>query len=1044
MNKTVLLIILTLAPLMLSAQSNLVATTAAGMSEGTWAQVTQNSTISDILVCGAGTYGNLCPAGIGNLLGDSSAGAYDPFRLQFHMTGSAHNGQALYSYYDFATNNWVTPCAPIITNGSLCTRDGNPVYPITAVSVASGVSTGANHTYTNVLMDSSNSPIAQNATFDVTVVNSGHTYTVAINNPGNGMNPAVSGKTITILGTHLGGATPTNDLVISIDDSTNNAIFTHGYHFTSVDPVTGNVYYRAFGVGGNIIVYEKPQGSSVWSVIYNGPEGASSLDAMTWWSRIVLTSTAGPLFAAVPHGGANAINRGTFPILSLYRPDLSTFINVPYTGVANSNYPTEIAYDEFLNAVFFGGGTVSPKSIWRMNFDQSTPTKLCDAPVSTGYSSEGQSLGWRLVDEPGVGRLLLIGNDDLTTLTSQAYEFDPAAAGSGCTGTWTLLTGLQAPPAGMPNPNGETRGAAGITATLTNYGVLMYVGGVATTAPTVWLYKPVGGLKTFAQQCADPGVIRCNGLSTSGELQHYYSGLGPSTPIQPYGVNPINGCVPACYYDNVKLDAVTTINGDSSLKIVVPGVNSVGAPITTFSVAGLATGNATQSGISASTTSCGGSGATFDVQENTTYPGVYFVTLDTVGSGYTVGCNLVFNGANLGGSTPTNNLTVQITVGPDTGSYTINFCNGFSGAGANCALGENKDLYVLWKQYFTSNFLTNNWTSGEGFKQISLTFGDPNSSSPQASCQPVDLPTQNVFNLGFPVAYQSCTGSSSHGPYAPFQDNLPYNCDLTSSCGGSPDSSYQDARPAPYCTFYNVGLGDFGSCFKYFADEWMTFKEHVHIGPRGAGGLINTFTISGTAPGGCATTVNSLTQDAISGSGLGAAFNVTCSGGTYTAVIHDTNTTTGTRGYHYGTTGISQITIFGTRFPGGSSPANDVTITISGGQSLYNVVGAPPLDEFENSYFELWMGRDGAHTEPVIAWGPWAISADVPASNQTFGKLLLLPYDTQRSDTTHNESSTNYAHVVISTDDIADPVASGLTPPPPTVGPHASRVYIRP
>ncbi len=228
----------------------------------------------------------------------------------------------------------------------------------------------------------------------------------------------------------------------------------------------------------------------------------------------------------------------------------------------------------------------------------------------------------------------------------------------------------------------------------------------------------------------------------------------------------------------------------------------------------------------------------------------------------------------------------------------------------------------------------------------------------------------------------------------------------------------------------------------------MTFQEHVKIGPRGAGGLVNTFTIpsagqpGGTPPGGCSTTINNLTQDSISGTGAGAAFDVTCSAGVYSAVVHNTNPVSGTRGYGYKLNGsISTLTINGTHFPGGTSPANDVMITIS--TCLFNVVGAPPLDEFVNSYFELWIGRDGQHSEPVISWGPWGLSAGTVIDDEKFGKLWLLAYDTGRSATGFPVANTNYAHVVISTNKIADPVASGFIPPPP-VDTGGSRKHLRP
>ena len=49
-------------------------------------------------------------------------------------------------------------------------------------------------------------------------------------------------------------------------------------------------------------------------------------------------------------------------------------------------------------------------------------------------------------------------------------------------------------------------------------------------------------------------------------------------------------------------------------------------------------------------------------------------------------------------------------------------------------------------------------------------------------------------------------------------------------------------------------------------------------------------------------------------------------------------------------------------------------------------------DEFTNSYVDFWMSRDGQPSEPVIAWGPYNLSAGNPTENQLYGKIWLLPY----------------------------------------------------
>src|SRR5262249_23479876 len=137
----------------------------------------------------------------------------------------------------------------------------------------------------------------------------------------------------------------------------------------------------------------------------------------------------------------------------------------------------------------------------------------------------------------------------------------------------------------------------------------------------------------------------------------------------------------------------------------------------------------------------------------------------------------------------------------------------------------------------------------------------------------------------FPIMYQSCTGSTSHGPYDGFYE-------LWQGPNGL-DYKMQNARPAPYCLYTQENSSFFpptGNCFGWFADEWMTFQVRIKTGPRVA-------------------------------------------------------------------------------------------------------------DEFTDSFISLWMAREGSPSEPVIEWGPYKLSAGDPTEDQKYGKVWLLPYQTDKDDT---------------------------------------------
>ena len=87
-------------------------------------------------------------------------------------------------------------------------------------------------------------------------------------------------------------------------------------------------------------------------------------------------------------------------------------------------------------------------------------------------------------------------------------------------------------------------------------------------------------------------------------------------------------------------------------------------------------------------------------------------------------------------------------------------------------------------------------------------------------------------------------------------------------------------------------------------------------------------------------------------------------------------------------------------------------------------------NEFADSQVMLWVAREGEESELVIDWGPYNLTASDPATNQRFGKVWLLPYNTGKdSSESHPETYTWYDELVISRTRIADP---GAAPPPPS------------
>jgi hypothetical protein len=172
------------------------------------------------------------------------------------------------------------------------------------------------------------------------------------------------------------------------------------------------------------------------------------------------------------------------------------------------------------------------------------------------------------------------------------------------------------------------------------------------------------------------------------------------------------------------------------------------------------------------------------------------------------------------------------------GSYFANFSPDLS-----AQFGQNSGFYIQWRQRFSPEFLTSQYQGGEGWKQTIIGTGDvpgctPSSGTPtcSTSCSDLEIVTLNDVQRDFPQMYQSCTGSTSHGPYDPFEQLF-----------NSDDFKLQNAMPAPYC-LYSQGhtspktyFPPTGNCFAYFPDEWMTFQIYVQTGPRVNDEFTNSF-----------------------------------------------------------------------------------------------------------------------------------------------------------------------------------------------------------
>jgi hypothetical protein len=174
-------------------------------------------------------------------------------------------------------------------------------------------------------------------------------------------------------------------------------------------------------------------------------------------------------------------------------------------------------------------------------------------------------------------------------------------------------------------------------------------------------------------------------------------------------------------------------------------------------------------------------------------------------------------------------MTVPSNSGANTsGSYWANFSDNLG-----TQFGENAEFYVQWRERFSPEFLSTTFQGGGGWKQAIIGAGDKPGCTAStsasglcsSSCTALETVTQNTFQRGYPQMYNSCTGSTSHSAFSPFEEPF-----------GSSDFKIQNARPSPYCLYSATIAGKqfppTGNCFGYFANEWMTFTVKIKTGPR--------------------------------------------------------------------------------------------------------------------------------------------------------------------------------------------------------------------
>jgi len=216
----------------------------------------------------------------------------------------------------------------------------------------------------------------------------------------------------------------------------------HGYQHNTIDPATGDFYYRQYN-------YPRPRrhnrGSGAWSEL-------PSADSMDIAGALEWLPTIGTQGGLVFHVGTN---------VRYWNKANNTWATGSTSLSGAGGYHNAAVLNRVTNEVYFGGGNGSSK-VWKIN-GSGTVTALANCPVSYGIGSTITTAC------PKSGDMLVIDSN------GSAFQFNGSA--------WSALSMTGAPSFGSVNSGSKI-----VAVPVAAYGVVLFLFG---GSPAVWLYKHV-------------------------------------------------------------------------------------------------------------------------------------------------------------------------------------------------------------------------------------------------------------------------------------------------------------------------------------------------------------------------------------------------------------------------------------------------------------------------------------------------------------------------------------------------------------------------
>jgi chitodextrinase len=631
----------------------------------------------------------------------------------------------------------------------------------------------------------------------------------------------------------------------SFPDGQGGGSIGHGYHHDTVVSAAGDMYHRQYNSGKVMKFSNSTQNWSQCNAIPGNQQVAGALEyfpnrnSLVWldgdWGVWELSLASGNCTSASWQQRASANGGGFSPQL---------------TGLGS--YSNQSRYSPRCACVVLGGGG-GGNTLYKYNSD-GTFSNVTSTGAPPSIKIPGDNSGTVFTIDPVTGYVLAWSNFDAHTTI---YQYDPL------NDVWASISNTSP---FFPTPEGQNTNAIAIP--IETYGVIMFITAHDTSGGSVYLYKHAAGSSSTppppattpppdtqaptaptnpmasvvsSSQITLSWTVSTDNVAVTGYLIERCQGSGCSNFAQittSSGTTFTDAGLSASTSYSYRVRATDAAGNLSAYSTVASGTTQAGSTV----VSGGGTGVPV---------SGGGTTADQNFAQRCNSPGVIkCVTFDS--SSDLAGTYGDPFGILPGDSTPvldstvkaSGNSSIKFTIPSNSGanssgSYFTNFSDNLS-----TQFGENSEFYIQWRQRFSPEFLNTVYQGGGGWKQSIIGTGDKPGCSASAaasglcysSCSTLETVTQNTFQRGFPQMYNSCTGSTSHGPYDPFNQAF-----------GAYDFKLQNGRPAPYC-LYSQGQTNpvtyfppSGNCFGYFANEWMTFQVHIKTGPRVNDEFTNSF-----------------------------------------------------------------------------------------------------------------------------------------------------------------------------------------------------------